>query len=292
MRERAVQFGKDPVHTGILCEPDVPPEAGRPTCLLLNAGVIHRVGPNRLYVNVARTLAASGYASLRFDMSGRGDTDVRRDGETFIASGVKETRTAMDYLQQLRGTERFVPMGICSGAHDAVRTAMVDERIVGAVLIETYVYPTFEYRVRHLARRVASWKKWRDTLTGRTSLGQRLLRGVGVDPGGNGDLEGDDLSNAVEGFIPPKHEIEGWLRSLADRGTELCFIFAGSTGIYNYRRQLFDAYRSLTGHPQIRIEYFPGADHTFTRLHYQQCLLSTITQFMPVTDRSTPGVRA
>ena len=50
-------------------------EAGQPWVVLLNAGIIHRIGPNRLYVQLARRLASRGHAVLRFDLAGIGDSE-------------------------------------------------------------------------------------------------------------------------------------------------------------------------------------------------------------------------
>src|SRR6185295_20136065 len=83
--------------------------AGGPLgAILLNAGVIHRVGPSRLYVYLARELAALGCVAARFDHSGIGDSTVRRDGSSFEESSLVEAREAMDALQESRGVERFV----------------------------------------------------------------------------------------------------------------------------------------------------------------------------------------
>ena len=50
--------------------------------ILLNAGLVHRMGPFRLYVQMARRLAAEGYAVLRFDQSGLGDSPRRASTAT------------------------------------------------------------------------------------------------------------------------------------------------------------------------------------------------------------------
>ena len=76
-REEAVRFGPDERLFGILTEP--PPAAARPALppiLLLNAGCIHHVGPNRWYVSLARQLAQLGHRVLRFDLSGLGDSQT------------------------------------------------------------------------------------------------------------------------------------------------------------------------------------------------------------------------
>ncbi|MGH7928173.1 MAG: alpha/beta hydrolase, partial [Candidatus Binatia bacterium] len=75
MREEALLLGKTRSLVGILTDP---PEAKRstrlPGIILLNAGIIHRVGPNRMHVKIARTLAPMGFVVVRFDFSGIGDS--------------------------------------------------------------------------------------------------------------------------------------------------------------------------------------------------------------------------
>jgi len=58
MREHALLFGDAQGLVGVITDPPGPAGPSRPGVILLNAGVIHRVGPSRLYVNLARALAA------------------------------------------------------------------------------------------------------------------------------------------------------------------------------------------------------------------------------------------
>jgi alpha-beta hydrolase superfamily lysophospholipase len=72
MKEMAVRFGKFNSLIGVITEPD-PPELGEnPAIILSNAGLIHHIGPNRIYVKLARHLAENGYRVIRFDLSGVG----------------------------------------------------------------------------------------------------------------------------------------------------------------------------------------------------------------------------
>ena len=73
MREAAVSFGPNASLVGIITSPSVPAARRElPGVILLNAGIINRVGPNRIYVKMARRLADMGLPVLRFDFSGRG----------------------------------------------------------------------------------------------------------------------------------------------------------------------------------------------------------------------------
>ena len=53
-----------------------PSGAGSPRCVavLTNSGVIPRSGPHRMNVHLARRFAEMGIPSIRFDMSGLGDS--------------------------------------------------------------------------------------------------------------------------------------------------------------------------------------------------------------------------
>jgi hypothetical protein len=49
MREHALLFGDAQGLVGVITDPPGPGGGSRPGVILLNAGVIHRVGPSRLY---------------------------------------------------------------------------------------------------------------------------------------------------------------------------------------------------------------------------------------------------
>ena len=112
MRERSIFLGSDSRMTGIITSPDdAQPGAGLPAILLLNAGLIHHVGPNRMYVDLARRLANHGFTSIRFDMTGIGDSD-RADMELpYVEQTVADIREAMDGLEEELGVQDFVLMG-------------------------------------------------------------------------------------------------------------------------------------------------------------------------------------
>ena len=64
MRDEVFDVGNDRELVSILTRPDG--GAGdRPAVIFLNAGVLHRVGPHRLHVTLARRLAARGLPALR-----------------------------------------------------------------------------------------------------------------------------------------------------------------------------------------------------------------------------------
>ena len=68
--------------TGVLTRPAQPTR--RPLWVLLNAGFIPRSGPFRMHVDLARALAAQGFAVLRVDQPGVGDAPPKRGDDVAV----------------------------------------------------------------------------------------------------------------------------------------------------------------------------------------------------------------
>lgn len=280
MKETAVCFGATRSLSGVLTEPSGD-RAGRPAVLLLNAGLLHRVGPNRLYVTLARRLAAVGFPVLRFDFSGLGESESRRDELTIEQSTLAEGREAMDFLVSSGIADRFVPMGLCAGAENAHRIAVQDARVSGAVMIDGYAYRTPGFYLRHLGRRVTSGRTWRNFLTGQSGW-RRTFRSVlpGSDdaPASNGAAAGG--LNFLRVF-PPKAVCKAELEGLLARPADLFLLYTGGgmEDYYNYPTQFGDSFPSLRDHPRIRVQFIASADHTFTLRSDQEQLVSSIVDW-------------
>ena len=147
MRERVLRFGETATLVGILTEPDLDVRrTDVPAVVLLNSGILHHVGASRLYVQIARHLAECGCTSLRFDFSGIGDSEPRRDSLPFEESALVEAREAMDYVSGVAGTSEFVLIGLCSGADMSYFTAVNDEHVVGVAQLDASYIERLEVR--------------------------------------------------------------------------------------------------------------------------------------------------
>ncbi|WP_371053833.1 serine aminopeptidase domain-containing protein [Rhodococcus gordoniae] len=87
------------------------------TVLFFGTAYEHRVGPSRLWVELARSLAAHGVSSIRFDRTGVGDTGTaHRAVPTPLYSDTSD-RDAEDAVASLGvAPGDLVVMGLCSGA--------------------------------------------------------------------------------------------------------------------------------------------------------------------------------
>src|SRR5260370_40275597 len=84
MKEEAVLFGEKKSLVGVVTDP--PTTTGnhlRPPVILLNPGIVHRVGPGRIYVKIALALVAAGFVVLRFDFSVIGGSTRLPDNLSF-----------------------------------------------------------------------------------------------------------------------------------------------------------------------------------------------------------------
>lgn len=274
-------FGPTKSLSGILTEP-AGGGSGRPAVLLLNAGFLHRIGPNRLYVTLARRLAAAGLPVLRFDYSGLGESEPRRDALSLEASMLAEGIEAMNFLASSGIADRFVPMGLCAGAEQSQRLAHADTRVVGAVLIDGYAYRTPGYRLREYARHLRSGRSWKQLLT-KPLLLPKVLAGKPEKPGApqSGNPGGVDF---VREF-PTREACLTQLDAILARDVELFFIFTGGgmAELYNSPKQFHEMFPSLRGHKRIRLDFMPIADHTFTLRSQQDAVLTSIDHWARAT---------
>ena len=97
-----------------------------PTILFFNAGVIDHVGPGGLWVRLGRMWAAEGFRTVRFDLSGNGDSpthpgQARRD----IFSPPHE-QDVVDVVRAISPDDpsNVVLVGLCSGGFNSIAPAI------------------------------------------------------------------------------------------------------------------------------------------------------------------------
>jgi hypothetical protein len=278
VRDEALRLGPAGQLVGIVSHPAsqgqtvLPSSVPATAVIILNAGVLHRVGPHRLHVQLARRLAGLGLPGLRLDLGGIGDSIASSDAMSFRDSAVADTRVAMTGLTEAVGAQRFVLFGVCSGADNSLATALVDDRVAGIVLVDPPVYPTRRSQLRNLRARAAKSGSARELLRTGLDVAARELRRaaarfgrypIDAPPG-----EGREL--------PPVTVFGDQLAELAARGVAIFAVYSGIHGArYNHRDQIFELFPELRG--RIDHAYFPSANHTFTELAAQAELLDAVT---------------
>ena len=275
--ERAVEFGAARSLRGIVTTGGAIKETQSVFLILVNAGVIHRVGPNRLTVKLARELAPEFLPSLRFDFSGLGDSPTRTDTTSIDDAIALDMDEAMAFLKEAYSAERFLILGLCSGGREAFRAAYREPRVCGVALIDPYHYRTWYYYVKHFATRLFRASSWRTAL----SLGLLAIKG-GSRATREGPRPAPDLAICGLPEYPAHAQMQDALDKVLARGTELLFIHTGGMhDYYSYRHQLRDAFPKQFAHERLRYEYLPGANHTFSsedaRCELIRCLSSWLS---------------
>lgn len=275
MNETLVAFGEGQRLVGVVAAPDGP--MAETACVLMNAGVIHRIGPHRLNVRLARRLAALGIMSLRIDLSGLGDSGAAREGRSFRDQAVADLRAAMDVLEREHGIHRFALVGVCSGAVNSYAAALADTRVTGLMMFDGFAFPTLKMRVlrRWIGLRrlpVWAWPAKLATTISRLVVARRRVPGE---------------DNEQPGEHPTAQQFEADMNSLAAQGVALYLGFSGGVkDHYNYQDQMKDAFPSAAFVRDMRCEYLPHVDHTITSLAAQRQFVDDVTRWVASLSHS------
>lgn len=291
-REKAVRFGESKGLVGVLTEaaPAAGDAAGRPGVIFLNSGILHRVGSCRLHVRMARAYSAAGFHALRFDYSGIGDSEQRRDSLSFEESAVIETREAMDYLAKAKGVKEFVLIGLCSGADMAHETAVKDERVTGMVLLDAWAYKTLGYTVRRYGPKLLKLAAWRHSISVRLK-GMKQTGGDGVAcmPGSEGVEY--EVPKYVRVF-PPRDRVASELKTMAARGMHFNYVWTGGLEEYNHEGQHAATFRDVPFEGRLREKWLPDADHIVTGLEHQRWVTAQAVEWLCQITGVAPPVAA
>ncbi len=298
VREEAVQFGAGDRLFGIVTDPvgqPGPQAEGPPAILFLNVGANHRVGPNRMYVSMARDLAALGYLGFRFDVAGLGDSRIAPgapDNRLYSKDSVVDVKAAMDLLESTRGAKRFILMGLCSGAYLAFHTAVEDPRVVGQVLLNPQ---TFEWKegdtlelsmrksflsTRYYARSLLEPAMWKRLLGGRVDV--RGVVGVLRERvAAQAVARAVSLRARFAGERAPQSDVERAFVAMSDRGVASLLVFSfDDGGLDMIEQHLGRNVRKMASRKNFHFEIVDGADHTFTPIDSQHALHGIVTRYV------------
>jgi hypothetical protein len=288
VKELAVRFGKDHSLVGILTDNGKPILAQSDDVrgvLLLGAGYVHRVGPNRIYVKIARQLAAKGFVVLRFDFSGIGDSGARRDKLPAIESVVDEARQALDYVEGVNSINQFCVMGLCTGATAVAQISMADTRIRKAILINPQLPRTNQgdllqevnYYQKQAFFNPRSWLRLFLMKSNYRDISRMIWFEIKskIHSTSFSSQESTEMIAALKMFF----------KSMRHRQVELLIISSGNDiGEDYYRRLVPTEYRSLKKSGLLSTRNIMRADHAITSLACQEELIKVVLKWMLKTN--------
>jgi alpha-beta hydrolase superfamily lysophospholipase len=296
VREESLHFGEASRLLGVLTEPGAGSvRRGSPAVVFLNVGANHRVGPNRMYVTLARDLAARGYLAFRFDLGGLGDSrvaDGAPENRLYSKDSVGDVRAALATLSRARGVDRVVLAGVCSGAYLAFHTAMEDRRVAGQILInpQTFVWKEGDSLELSIRKSYKSTRYYLGRVLDREAWGQAVrgevdVRGVaGVLRERYAMRAGAWIGRLLargRGELPGRTGIERAFCALSARGVESLLVFASiDGGLDMIEEHLGREACAMRGCKNFRFAIVEGADHTFTPIASQRELGALVTSFV------------
>lgn len=302
--EEPVRFGRDQVLFGILCRPR--DSAAAPVAaLLLHEGSTHHIGNGRAYVRLARRLAAEGYASLRMDLTGMGDSPAGENTRHphYDPERIAEGVAGIDRLAEA-GFAKVVAFGLCSGAHTALQVTLADPRVVGNVVLNLQKFiwhygDDIRVAVRDNKRSLKGYMRamrnpgeWRRMFAGEADLPgiARVLA----------KRSWTRARHAVRSLLPPAPgsdtaRAREQMRVLTDRRVHTTLVFSDEDpGLADLTMQFGGKGRRIAAYAPARVVMLDQADHHFNgtaaRHRFIDIATTTLRQATEAHGRDLPPV--
>ena len=249
--------------------------------VIIVGGPQYRVGSHRMFVQWARRFAAEGFAALRFDCRGMGDSGGQFPGFERLDPDV---RSAVDCLAAACPTlSRIALVGLCDGATAAAIYAHTDPRVTDLVLLNPWVHTeqteAKTYLWHYYPRRLMQADFWRSLWSGNVRVVKSALdlaRNIGATVG----------KSIGERSCHDEHYIDRMRHGLLG--------FNGNTLVLTSERDMVatEFLGFLDGHDdwqpvrdRITLTQIPGSDHTLSDKSAMDAFVSLTLDWI----RSAPG---
>lgn len=274
--DKAITFGKNNSLVGILTIPDQSTSLKEIGVICLNAGLLHRVGPFRMNVELANYLAKEGYSTLRFDSSSIGDSGNANNETDYLQSVTQDIKRAVDLMESRTSLKQFVIFGLCTGADNGHRAMTHDKRIVGGIFLDGYSYPSLKFMIKHYLPIFMSPSVVSKILSrAKRFILHRILRT-------SASAAKVEAENIFTWQLPNKKKTEKELKMLLGRGAKLFYVFSCTAlNRYNYENQYFDSMPFLKQfRHQFRVILNMNTDHTYRLYHDRLWLYNEVSDWL------------
>jgi hypothetical protein len=228
--------------------------------IFINSGLLHRVGPFRLYVDIARQIARAGFPSIRLDLSGKGDSDAL-SGVSLAEANIANLSAACRKLQEETGASKFVLGGLCSGADDAVQAGLEIDNLAGIFMFDGFAPKTIRFYIKRYGPKLFSARSWLNRLQPISTPGEQ---------------SGGEVGN-LRNWGTPREMLSRYSKYV-DNGTHILAIFSGWAGnCYTYPSQLTTTIAHPRAAKMVSELHYPQATHLFPlSAHRRQAVTSVV----------------
>jgi alpha-beta hydrolase superfamily lysophospholipase len=287
-RETPVRLGKGDRMFGILCEPTGVRSGA--TAILLTTAYDRSAGWARTSVSMARSLAADGIPSLRFDTANVADSPPRPgepDQVLYSRNQPDDVVEALDLVAARNLLPAFL-VGRCSGGYLAFQGAIRDTRCDGVIAVNPYVFhwardESVDGALRIIPRSLGTygqkflqWQTLRrlcegniDARNAARNILTSLLRRV--------SRLGRPLLNKFPVLSKERTAVIGGFQTLQSRQTDLSLIYsAHDIGLEHFRQHFGQHGGGLAKFSDARLMIIPDANHNLTPPHAREIYLGEI----------------
>jgi pimeloyl-ACP methyl ester carboxylesterase len=272
-----VLLGERRSMVGVITRPRAAGDPGLPAVVILNTGIVHRVGHHRMYVTLSRLLAAAGRTVVRFDQSSLGDSSPRNDQLPPLAAGLADIKDALDWIEKTHRLSRFVLIGLCSGADQSILYGHSDARVLGMVIMDPTLPPTPRYYFYYIVKRLSNLQNWISVLTLRSGLMRIAVAHLRNRFKPRERSRPPTLLNLQ--FSPYLAQCYG---ATAARGLKVLAAFTSLSPRHAYERQILDAFPELSTSGTLQLQYFRDSDHLFSAPRDRERLYRVIASWLDV----------
>ncbi|MFO1398782.1 MAG: hydrolase 1, exosortase A system-associated [Burkholderiales bacterium] len=260
---------------GMAAVPERPHARG---VVIVVGGPQYRAGSHRQFVQLARALAGAGFAVLRFDYRGMGDSDG--DARTFEAIDADIDAAIGALCTTCPQVREVVLLGLCDAASAALLYVVrADPRVGGLVLLNPEVrddQAAARVVVQHYyGRRIASADFWRKILRGQVDVvrAAREAATAAVRALARRDAAAD---------LPYQVRMA---RSLRAFGGRVLVVLSGddfTARIFTQHARDADEWKGLLAGAAVCTRDVAGADHTFSQRAPREALQRLIVDWLGV----------
>jgi dienelactone hydrolase len=306
VRHRPIRFGPSHRIFGVLTEPvksngSTGSSSSRRPVLFLTGGVVPRTGVNRMYPEISTRLAEMGHTCLRMDISGICESppaDGAAPNDPHAASLLPDVKSAMELLFAHTGQRTISLIGLCSGAYASFQTAMADDRVAGATLLNPEVFHLGEggakfsetqqnLDTKYYLQSLMSLAAWKKLLSGKANV--RYIAGFVTAKVKTTVAKGRERLSARVKKAPAPPGVAGDFYRLLEKKVKLAIVVAKNDPGYEPLMRVLGTDLDMLKEMGLRLRIVPGPDHTFNDFATRRPLVDWLVDILSDTRPEPKG---
>jgi len=242
--------------------------------VLLHGWAGYRIGAHQMFVKLGRRACEHGFACLRFDFRGRGDSEGDMSSGT-LSTMIRDARVAAELLLADTPVERIALIGDCSGSEVAIGAGPLIEECThlalwSAPIVGASRETADEAKRKHIFRqylgKLLRRETWQKLIGGRLQIGmiKKALLGGGKGAGEQGSESDQDID---------------WLGRFTGFGGEVLFIYGSKDPT---TEAALEHYQGLTkeARREWRHHLIDGANHAFYSVQWEREVIETTLDWL------------